>query len=483
MGKQASLNGHKLQNGVFITPLNSIESLQPCSWFTERLPEYLWLGLILNSFEDRKLRLNRIMQMMQRFIFASDAWPFPTMSGLLTLNESLQKNIFQILDDLDFREVLAPLSLIYTYSEYPVFSSYFSENIDFENQSAILESVIRKMADHQSNFATDIRFCVLHYRIVSGKMNFPIDELRRLSLYPLIDHSEEIMRSIRPMIRASEMQFLQINQQFIDDFWKKCGAMFECKGFALDYKKDVSDKEVDKYIAYIKDVFYYYGSLYRIANPLNEKMLVMLGLATYSYKRFLEIVEHNLYNSISGRSIVRVLIEDFVMMKFLLKEEQRKSDIWEEYQSYGMGGLKLVTERYVATNKSPNEKSHLDLRYLNILVDVFKNRLMQNMDTRMFEGGNIKKKFEDVDEKDLYFIYDYDSGFEHGLWGAIRESALLACDTPGHQYHCILDVENLQKMKSVWYDAVMVMNKTIGLLIEEFGISDELKNRMKENGL
>ena len=124
-----------------------------------------------------------------------------------------------------------------------------------------------------------------------------------------------------------------------------------------------------------------------------------------------------------------------------------------------------------------------DLKYLNILVDVYKSRMLQDMDTRAFKGGNAKQKFEAVGEKELYLIYDYDSAFEHGLWSAIRESSLLACDAPGHQFHCVPDVENRQKMKSVWHDVVVVMNKTIKLLVDEFGISDELKKRMPEYGL
>ena len=259
--------------------------------------------------------------------------------------------------------------------------------------------------------------------------------------------------------------------------------MFECKPYILKYKKDVSEETVEEYSIFIKNVFLYYGDLYRITNPLNEKMLVLLGLATYSYKRFLEIIEHDLFNTISGRSIVRVIIEDFIMMKYLLKEEQQNQKIWEEYQSYGMGELKLVTERFPENGIEPNAKTHFDLKYLNILVDVYKSRMLQDMDTRAFKGGNAKQKFESVGEKELYLIYDYDSAFEHGLWGAIRESSLLACDAPGHQFHCVPDVENQQKMKSVWYDLVMVMNKTIRLLVDEFGLSDELKKRMPEYGL
>ena len=50
-----------------------------------------------------------------------------------------------------------------------------------------------------------------------------------------------------------------------------------------------------------------------------KKMVVLLGLATYSYKRLKEIYELRAFNSIAGRSCVRVMIEDYIMMKYLVK--------------------------------------------------------------------------------------------------------------------------------------------------------------------
>lgn len=69
----------------------------------------------------------------------------------------------------------------------------------------------------------------------------------------------------------------------------------------------------------LHEVFVYLSELFLTAAPLNEKMSVLLGIATYSYKRLKEIYEHQLFNSISGRSCVRVLIEDYIMMKYLVK--------------------------------------------------------------------------------------------------------------------------------------------------------------------
>ena len=57
--------------------------------------------------------------------------------------------------------------------------------------------------------------------------------------------------------------------------------------------------------------------------------------------------------------------------------------------------------------------------------------------------------------------------------GAIRESSLLKCEAAGHQYHCVPDINNVQKMKSVWSDAKMAMNKVLLVLKETYGLPDK----------
>lgn len=92
---------------------------------------------------------------------------------------------------------------------------------------------------------------------------------------------------------------------------------------------------------------------------------------------------------------------------------------------------------------------------------------------------NIRLKAEDVGEKNLYGLYyDYDSSFEHGLWGAIRESSLLKCNNPAHKYHCVPDVEDEARLKTVLPDCIMIMNKTISFLDEIYGIPEQLLNEV-----
>lgn len=93
--------------------------------------------------------------------------------------------------------------------------------------------------------------------------------------------------------------------------------MTDCSIFAIQFPEE--KRNITAYMEKLHEVFTYLSELFAAADPLNEKMSVLLGIATYSYKRFKEIYEHQLFNSISGRSCVRVLIEDYIMMKYLVK--------------------------------------------------------------------------------------------------------------------------------------------------------------------
>lgn len=112
-----------------------------------------------------------------------------------------------------------------------------------------------------------------------------------------------------------------------------------------------------------------------------------------------------------------------------------------------------------------------------LLVNEFKSEEFIDMDTKYFDKQNIRLKAESVNEKELYGLYyDYDSSFEHGLWGAIRESSLLKCDNPAHKYHCVPDVEDEIRLKTVLPDCIMIMNKTVSFLNEIYGIPQQMLN-------
>lgn len=479
--KPSKLSDHVLKKGKFTTPLNAIPAMTELedekTWTHGRLPEYLWIGLILKQY-GRTVGLAKMYDIVTFLHEIAPGMSVPRISDILALDSSSQAAFYEHVCSVVSRETLAPMTLFLTQSKYPVFAQSFAcQGLSISDREKTIINVMKEIFGHQTNDSTDIRFVVLYFfAALSGRLCFQNrEQVDFLLEYPVLDHSAEKMRMFRPLVRSAEMIVLQsekANSDYLRLFWGRLSCMTQCSLYSVHCPDDKRD--IDAYMEHLHDVFSYLSQLFVTTSPLDEKMNVLLGISTYSYKRLREVVDHGLCNSISGRSCMRVLIEDYIMMKYLIKNEPEHPDIWREFQFYGIGLYKLALGRH-RERDGVDPNCHFNAEYIQVLVNEFKSEEFINMDTRYFDQQNIRKKAEAVGEADLYGLYyDYDSSFEHGLWGAIRESSLLKCDNPAHQYHCTPDVDDRVNLKSVLPDCIGVMNKTLALLNETYGIPSAL---------
>lgn len=476
--KHSKLSDHVFKKGEFITPINSIPIMQEMtdekSWTYGRMPEYLWMGLILKQFgrDDGLRKLYRIIFKLHKIEPTIET---VRLSEILKLNKDVQRQFYNYIIEIAAKESLAPLTLVLTSSKAPVFAEcFYCLEIGVEDRCDVLLETMRGLMDHQSYESTDIRFVALYFNLLSGRIHLLKEQVDLLVAYPSLAHDDEIMRMARPTVRSLEMMILQFknsDSDYLDNFWRCVSEMTECSIFSIVFPQET--RNVTAYMENLHEIFAYLCELFTSSSPLDERMNVLLGIATYSYKRLKEAYDHNLFNTISGRSCIRVLIENYIMMKYLVKNESSHENIWRDYQLYGLGLYKLVLARFRENDVS--EQAHFDEKYIEALVNEFKEEEFINMDTKYFDKQNIRLKAESVDEKILYGLYyDYDSSFEHGLWGAIRESSLLKCNNPAHKYHCIPDIEDQNRLKTVLPDCIMVMNKTLLFLDEMYGIPEQI---------
>lgn len=480
--RNSKLSEHTFVKGRFITPLNSLPMMQELedekSWTYGRMPEYIWIGLILKYF-GREEGLKKSYYIISKIHNVAPDLYTVRLSQILKLDTNIQEEIYEYIISLGVKDAISPLTIFLTGSQAPVFAKYFySYKQGIEDRCKAIVETMSEIMDHQSNEATDIRFVAVYFNILSGKMHLLKEQVNLLISYPASKHIDEIMRMARPTVRSLEMMILTFentDSEYLKGFWRCVSEMTECDIFVINFPEE--NRSITAYMESLHEVFVYLSELLIASNMLDEKMNVLLGIATYSYKRLKEIYRHQLFNSISGRSCVRVLIEDYIMMKYLMKNEAFHENIWHDYQLYGMGLYKLVLARHRESDCL--EESHFDEKYIEALVNEFKGEEFINMDTRYFDKQNIRSKAESVNEKSLFGLYyDYDSSFEHGLWGAIRESSLLKCNNPAHKYHCVPDIEDEIVLKTVLPDCVMIMNKTILFLNKLYGIPEQLLNEV-----
>lgn len=480
--RNSKLSEHTFKKGIFITPLNSLPMIQELedekSWTYGRMPEYIWIGLILKYF-GREEGLKKLYHIISKIHNVAPDLYTVRLSQILKLDTNIQEEIYEYIISLGAKDAISPLTIFLTYSQAPVFAKYFySYKQGIEDRCKAIVETMSEIMDHHSNEATDIRFVAVYFNLLSGKMHLLKEQVNLLISYPASKHIDEIMRMARPTVRSLEMKILTFentDSEYLKGFWRCVSEMTECDIFVINFPEE--NRSTTAYMESLHEVFVYLSELHIASNMLDEKMNVLLGIATYSYKRLKEIYRHQLFNSISGRSCVRVLIEDYIMMKYLMKNEAFHENIWRDYQLYGMGLYKLVLAR--RRESDCLEESHFDEKYIEALVNEFKGEEFINMDTRYFDKQNIRSKAESVNENSLFGLYyDYDSSFEHGLWGAIRESSLLKCNNPAHKYHCVPDIEDEIVLKTVLPDCVMIMNKTILFLNELYGIPEQLLNEV-----
>ena len=79
---------------------------------------------------------------------------------------------------------------------------------------------------------------------------------------------------------------IRTNHEYLKFFWEEISAMTSCQPFYIDFKLETTD--TDEYISKVKEILNFYSDIFVSAKPLDNKMLVLLGIATYSYKRLLE---------------------------------------------------------------------------------------------------------------------------------------------------------------------------------------------------
>lgn len=480
--EHSKLSDHKFSKGKFTTPFNEIvdEIEAENSWFYGRLPEYIWLIIIIDKYGHIE-GLNICLKILHRLHEINPLLESIELSIILQMSENQQNDLFNYIKINTSNNIFESLTVIFTYNNYPVFINNFYTSKNIKKRAELVESILSKASNHQSEIATDVRYLVLFFKSLIQKLVLPKEMIISLNEYPYIPHSEIRMRKIRPEIRAAELMILTFNKndfkkKYLALFWGVVSKVSECKLYKVNFGIDNSDKS--EYISSIKNSLSFYCELFTSTYPLDNKMLVLLSQTTYSFKRLSELVEHNLYNSISGRNTVRVMAENLIMMKFLLMHEKGKTDIWKEFQYYGIGKYKLIYERYLEYGKEiPN--SHIPFSYLDALVNEYKDKEFIDMDTSYFDKKSIREKAMLVQEKELYDLYyEYDTVFEHGLWGAIRESSLLKCDNSAHQYHCVPDIEGAQALSNVWFDCQKIMNSTINIIESIYGSNRILDKEM-----
>lgn len=478
----SSLSAHRLKKGILSTPLNDSlrDQLKLSSWTKERMPEYIWLGLILIKY-GRKKGIEKSGRILFEISQNVKSLSFPRLSMILNLQENNQRIVYDIINKYVDKEVISPLTILYKTKEYPVFNDFFYiPHFKVEDRIRLLSKAIEVYSPHQSNEATDLRFLALSLLLFSKRIHVAANldiSSKVFKEYPYTDHEDEKMKMYRPSVRSMEgMGFVEDNIEFNKKFWRDIGMITPCNPMSIKFDDNSDDYE--NFIFGFRKIIEYVLLANKEKALTEDKFNVLIGSINYILKIFNEINENKMGNSILGRHGIRTILEVYIMLKYLLKRECENPNIWEEYKLYGISKYKLVLLK--AREINLDKSSHLVPPILDALVNEIRWEEFIDVDLRYFDKQGIREKSIEVGEKELYdLFYDYDSNYSHGLWGAIRESSMLHCDNPDHLYHSIPDVYSNQKLPDVKADSIKILRKFISLIIEIYEVPEELLTTME----
>jgi hypothetical protein len=475
----SSLSDHKLypRQGRVVTPFNDSlgDKLALSSWAKERMPQYLWLGLILMEY-GREEGFEKAGAILKNISTQVTTLSEPKFSQMFGLSHDEQISVFQIILDQIEPFVLSPLTILYRAKDYPEFNEAFNDpEVHFEERLKRLVNAVEIYSPHQSNEATDLRFLTLTLHILGGKIHISKDApiaLESLSNYPHTNHDDEKMKMYRPTIRAMEGSFEESeNSDFIPEFWKRIGMITRCSPIRMTHDENTFDYQ--PFIKKYQKILEYVVNSYKAESLLDEKFDVIIGSITYALKVFCEVNNNNLGNGVLGRPAVRMLIEILIILKYLLKRENDHPEIWLEYKLYGIGKYKIVLLK--ARENDLEESAHFSPPLVDMLVNEIKWEEFIDVDLKYFDKQGIREKSIEVGEKYLYdLFYDYDSSFAHGLWGAIREASMLKCNNASHQHHIVPDIFAVQNLPDVKADCFNIMMRLLDLLKQNYAIPETL---------
>ena len=471
------LSDHKLdrKKGIVATPLNDGlgHLLKLTSWAKERMPEYLWLGLILRHY-GRKEGFEKSLQILYEISKSIPSLSHPRLSIVLSLPANDQKKVYEIVCSVIDSSVMSPLTILYRKDAHRLFNEYFFvPQVRVEDRISILTGAIVTYFPAQSFEATDLRFLALTLMLFDGRLRLPREVCNILQEYPNTDHTDELMRMYRPTVRSLEGSMeLCMSQtgpvkdnQFNLEFWRDIGMLTPCNLMVIKFDEGLNAQS--EFIDDCRTAVEYVVVTNKEKSLADDKFDVIVGSVNYALKIFAEIDSQSLGNSIVGRHAIRTIIEVYIILKYLLRKEPEKPTIWKDYKLYGISKYKLIV---LKARESPlQETPHFVLPIADAIVNETMSEEFIDVDLKYFDKQGVREKSIDVGEKELYDVmYDYDSSFSHALWGAIRESAMLHCDNASHQYHCVPDIYSSQRLPDVKPDCEKIMKALFSLLGDAF---------------
>ncbi|HEV2199205.1 MAG TPA: DUF5677 domain-containing protein [Bryobacteraceae bacterium] len=462
-GRQYSgLDRHKQTGRTLTPPWMTIPKMTPASWLNERLPEMVWVALLVTHL-DRRAALEVIRE-VATYVGGLPPHLRPrsiTHSALGEASPEVVNGIVSIIArDLSNRLFLKSLLL---YRDLPARSAWVkyigepSEEIDWTP----LVIAVGRTLNHQSQEATDCRWAKVLLRIASDKLRLATQEgVREITEYP--DFGDQ--RKVRPTIRATEIAFAgpggdELKTSWPEQFWDQCLMETPCTLLREEVMGPVTPgvpKETveDLYAGLVR-----HALASQTTSEIDAKHDTVFGMGLFCVNLLRELLIPGNERSALGRMALRTILECLVTLAYLV--EKNDPSLWLSNRVYGAGQAKLS---FLKLDDGESLPSYVSLETLESLANEDQWQEFLSIDLGHWDKSNLRKMSETAGVKNLYdMYYPWPSAFVHGHWGAVRDTVLTTCLNPLHRLHRVPG-PNPRPQNGVVNDACVLLDKIMALV-------------------
>ena len=338
--KHSNLDQHLNNNRELVPPFLSGElgkMLELHSWSQERLPEYLWIGLLRESVS--RETFFKKMWYLKEYILSNYEENIGKFSTILSLSSENKMKLFNKIKELFGSNILDPL-IVVSHFDTELRKAFYSLNSTNNSRIKKIEDIVKKMYDRYSEISMDVRYIIIILN--SNKLYFMNGQsiVTVLTEYPNTSFDNPIMEMYKVEISAFEgIEFVN-DFEYANYFYEEMYLMSDCKPLILDLGKNAKKAELKKKLLEIRGLLIKSEEI-----KYNHKKDVIMGNLSYIYKITNEVYISDLEKSIIARLVMRTLVEIYINLKFISLKELEEKDIWESYKDYGSGKYKNIYKK------------------------------------------------------------------------------------------------------------------------------------------
>jgi len=423
------------------------------SWANERLPEMIWAALIRVSVE-QDYALSEFRRILS-FIGQHDQKELLydlTLTGISKLDEPLREELISCIVSSPISSACLPVLKLF--KSLPSYDSWDKLLPSTAPNIEILMDAVGATLWHQSQEATDCRWLRVVAQVITGKFHIPREMAEQWLKYP----NEGDQRSVRPSIRASEMQTNPLNppdMTWPNKFWDEAWENTPC--FILDIPRKAQCDSPSVTRQMITDMFSVLEQHWEnthTTTSIDAKHDAVFGMAFYSLRVLDEMLGIGISENILGRLGLRTILEAHINLRYLLSKDD--VDLWKKWRVYGAGQAKLNALKFDIDIEAPR---HIDMDSVERIAgeDVWEEFLTINIGS--WSGIDLRKISEKVGLKPTYDKhYSWVSGYSHAGWAQVRETCFQTCGNPLHRLH---RYPERNVLPDVIYDSVKLVDEVL----------------------